>query len=142
MLKVKVGFLRVLIVDDSRVSRTVMHELLKESGFNHIDEAENATEAYDKMEALRYDVVFLDWVMPGRSGVSLMEEWRADRRYDDVAVIVASMQNNKSMITGALKAGALDYIVKPVTEDLLQKCIKKTLGWLELRREFREEQNS
>ncbi len=142
MTQVKIGYLRVLIVDDSRIQRTLMHEMLKKAGFNHLDEAENATQAYDKMDALRYDVVFLDWFMPGRSGISLLGEWREDRRYDDVAVIVVSMQDHKSLIAGALKAGALDYIIKPATEPALQKSIEKALKWLELQREYREGQNT
>jgi len=140
--KVKVGYLRVLVVDDSRVSRKTMQEMLQQKGFKHFDEAENANQAHEKMDALKYDVVFLDWMMPGRSGISLLEEWRADRRFDDVAVVVASMQDDKRMVAGAMRAGALSYIVKPVTEDKLQKGVEDALEWLELRRKKREEETS
>ena len=140
MSKVRIGYLRVLIVDDSRVQRVAMHDMLQKSGFKHMDEAENANQAYEKMDALKYDVVFLDWMMPGRSGISLMEEWRADRRYDSVAIVVCSMQEDKRMIAGALKAGALKYIVKPVTEDKLNRALEEVMEWLELQRKAREEQ--
>lgn len=142
MAKVKVGYLRVLVVDDSRVSRKTMQEMLRQKGFKHFDEAENANQAHEKMDALKYDVVFLDWMMPGRSGISLLEEWRADRRYDDVAVVVVSMQDDKRMVAGALKAGALGYIVKPVTGDKLQRGVEDAVEWLELRRKMREEQHN
>ncbi|HYD17806.1 MAG TPA: response regulator [Patescibacteria group bacterium] len=135
----KIPYLRVLIVDDSRVMRASMQEMLKKAGFHHIDEAENAGEAYEKMDALRYDIVFLDWVMPGRSGVSLMEEWREDRRFDDVAVFVVSMQDDKAMISRVLKAGALSYIIKPVTESVLNNNIDKALKWIDARRAARED---
>lgn len=138
MTKVKVAYLRVLIVDDSRMQRNLMREMLLSFGFIHVDEAENSSEAYEKMDALRYDMVFLDWVMPGRSGVSLMEEWREDRRYDDVAMFVVSMQDDKGMIAGAIKAGALSYIIKPVTEGVLLLNVEKGMKWIEDRRAARE----
>ncbi|MDF3024283.1 MAG: response regulator receiver protein [Alphaproteobacteria bacterium] len=138
MPKSKIGYLRVLIVDDSRMQRNLMREMLTKFGFIHVDEAENSTQAYEKMDALRYDIVFLDWVMPGRSGVSLMEEWREDRRYDDVAMFVVSMQDDKAMIAGAIKAGALSYIIKPITEGVLLQNVDKALKWIEERRAARE----
>ena len=142
MAEIKVGYLRVLVVDDSAVPRMAMLKMLEKAGFRHIDVACNANEAYEKMAVLRYDVVFLDWVMPGQSGISLLEEWRADRGYDDVAICVVSMNNDKSQIASAIKAGALSYIVKPVTEDVLQKNIDKALEWLAMRRAFVESQNN
>ncbi len=138
MPKSKIGYLRVLIVDDSRMQRNLMREMLASFGFIHVDEAENSGEAYEKMDALRYDIVFLDWVMPGRSGVSLMEEWREDRRYDDVAMFVVSMQDDKSMIAGAIKAGALSYIIKPVTEGVLLQNVEKAMKWIDERRAARD----
>lgn len=138
MPKSKIGYLRVLIVDDSRMQRNLMREMLTKFGFIHVDEAENSAQAYEKMDALRYDIVFLDWVMPGRSGVSLMEEWREDRRYDDVAMFVVSMQDDKAMIAGAIKAGALSYIIKPITEGVLLQNVDKALKWIEERRAARE----
>lgn len=140
MPKSKIAYLRVLIVDDSRMQRSLMHEMLTKFGFLHVDEAENSSAAYEKMDALRYDIVFLDWVMPGRSGVSLMEEWREDRRYDDVAMFVVSMQDDKQMIAGAIKAGALSYIIKPVTEGVLLQNVEKALKWIEERRAARDKE--
>ncbi|MDI1226772.1 MAG: response regulator [bacterium] len=138
MPKSKIGYLRVLIVDDSRMQRNLMREMLMTFGFIHVDEAENSAEAYEKMDALRYDMVFLDWVMPGRSGVSLMEDWREDRRYDDVAMFVVSMQDDKAMIAGAIKAGALSYIIKPVTEGVLLQNVEKGMKWIDERRAARD----
>lgn len=142
MAQVKIGYLRVLIVDDSGVSRTMTHDLLKKAGFKHIDEAASANQAHDKMDALKYDIVFLDWMMPGKSGVSLMGEWREDSKYDDVAVVIVSMQDHEGLVAGALKAGANSYIIKPATEAKVQKSLEKVLKWLEMRKSSREEQNS
>jgi len=138
MTEIKAGYLRVLIVDDSAVSRLAMRAMLQKAGFKHLDEAENTSIAHDKMAALRYDIVFLDWVMPGRSGISLLEEWREDRNYDDVAVCVVSMNNDKAHIAGAMKAGANSYVVKPPSEESLQKGIDKAIEWLTLRRAYAE----
>ena len=142
MTEIKAAYLRVLVVDDSAVPRMAMLKMLEKAGFRHLDFACNASEAYEKMAVLRYDIVFLDWVMPGQSGISLLEEWRADRGYDDVAICVVSMNNDKAQIAGALKAGALSYIVKPATEEALQKNLDKVLAWLAMRRAFVESQNN
>jgi DNA-binding response OmpR family regulator len=138
MTSLKTGSLRVLIVDDSRISRTKMIEMLKIAGFPHLDEAKDAAEADAKMEAQRYDIVFLDWVMPGKSGVSLLEQWRVDKLYRDVAVIVVSAESEPKAIVAALKAGAISYIVKPVAEAVLKDNITKTLAWLEQCGRFKE----
>lgn len=138
MTNLKIGSLRVLIVDDSRISRTKMIEMLKQAGFKNLDEAKDAAEADSKMEAHRYDIVFLDWIMPGKSGVSLLEQWRVDKLYRDVAVIVVSAESEPKAIVAALKAGALSYIVKPVVEAVLQDNITKTLAWLEQCGRFKE----
>jgi two-component system chemotaxis response regulator CheY len=139
MTALKAKYVRALIVDDSRLSRKKMRDLLTAAGFKHLDDAANAAEAAAKMESLRYDLVMLDWLMPGKSGVSLMEQWRNDGRYDDVAVIVVSTEGDRRMIQGALKAGALAYIVKPVSEEELQAQIDKALAWLGARRKMKEE---
>jgi len=138
MTSVKVGYLRALIVDDSLIARTKLRDMLKQAGFKHLDSAVNAAEAGSKMAALRFDIVFLDWLMPGQSGISLLEQWRKDRRYDDVAIIIVSAESEQRMIDSALKAGALGHIVKPATEDVLQEHIGKAVRWLEKRRKFRE----
>lgn len=140
MGKVKIGYLRVMVVDDSRVARMAMIDMLEKLGFKHLHEAENANDAHEKMDAMKYDLVFLDWMMPGRSGISLMEEWRADRRYDDVGIVVCSMQDDKRMVAGALRAGALNYIVKPVTDEKLKRSVDEMLNWIELQRKAKEEQ--
>ena len=135
----KIPYLRALIVDDSNISRSRMFELCKKAGFKHLDQVENAADAAEKMDALKYDIVFLDWTMPGKSGISLREEWREDRRYDDVAIIVCSMQSDPRMVNGALKAGAISYIVKPVTEETLNEHLSKALAWLDRRQQFKED---
>jgi len=136
--KVKIEYLRALVVDDSGVARKMHQEMLRDLGFKHINEAENANDAHDKMDALKYDIVFLDWMMPGRSGISLMGEWREDPRFDNVAIIVVSMQEHQGLIAGALQAGALGYIVKPASMDKMKQSVEKALKWLEVRREARE----
>lgn len=140
MPKVKIGYLRVMVVDDSRVARMAMIDMLEKLGFKHLHEAQNAAEAHEKMDAMKYDLVFLDWMMPGRSGISLMEEWRADRRYDDVGIVVCSMQDDKRMVAGALRAGALNYIIKPVTDEKLKRSVDEMLNWIDLQRKAKEEQ--
>lgn len=141
MTGVKIGYLRALIVDDSPVSRMGLRDLLQRAGFRHVHEAENTAAAHEKMAALRYDLVLLDWVMPGRTGLSLLDEWRGDRRYDSVAVCVVSVNNNQKQVSAALKAGALCYIIKPPTEETFREAIRKVVEWLSQRRAYAEKDN-
>ncbi|HLN02592.1 MAG TPA: response regulator [Bryobacteraceae bacterium] len=134
MKSVKVGYLRALIVDDSLTFRSTMWNMLKRAGFKHLNSAVNAVEANSKMDALRYDIVFLDWLMPGKSGISLLEQWREDRRYDDVAIILVTAESEERCMRKAMQSGALSYIVKPFTEELLREHLGKAVKWLGQRR--------
>jgi two-component system, chemotaxis family, chemotaxis protein CheY len=117
---------------------TQLCEMLKKEGFRHLDSANNADEAEKKMAAFPYNVVFLDWHMPGKSGLSLLEKWRLDELYSDAVIILVSAENEPSMIVEAVKAGALGYIVKPVTQQVLHEHIGRVMNRLNQIRKRKE----
>lgn len=84
----------------------------------------------------RYDVVFMDWRMSGRSGVALMEQCRGERAYDSIAFIIVSGEARQRFIQEAMKSGATSYIVKPFTSEMLQEHLDKVIKWLEQRGRF------
>jgi two-component system chemotaxis response regulator CheY len=133
MDEIKISQLRALVVDDSMIWRKQLQQMLRQCGFELLDEAENAAAAADKMEAQRFDIVFLDWLMPVKSGISLLEQWRDDARYDAVAVIVISSEGERRMINSALKAGA-GYIIKPGSHEALQEHVAKAIKWINHKR--------
>ncbi len=128
--------LRYLIVDDSRVVIKALQQMLGDLGITHIETASSASEAEEKMAASGYDVLFLDWRMTGKSGVALMQQYREDRAYDNIAFVIVSGEDGQRYIQEALKSGATSYIVKPFKADILNDHIIKVVKWLEQRGRF------
>ncbi|MEW5747941.1 MAG: response regulator [Candidatus Thermoplasmatota archaeon] len=103
--------MRILVVDDSEAFRRVMTELLMKAGYGDVRGAGGYEEALAAYAEARPDIVFVDMVLPGRSGVDLT---KAILGADPKARIIAmSSIVNKSMIKESLEAGAKDFILKP-----------------------------
>ncbi len=136
MTDTKITGLKMLIVDDSRVLVKLLKAMLTNMGVTDIDSASDAAEAEEKMKDKRYDVLFLDWRMAGKSGVTLMEQCRADRAYDNVAFVIVSGEAGEAHIQEAMNAGATLYIVKPFNAEALRNNVDKVVAWLEERGRF------
>lgn len=130
MFDLDVQNLHVLVVDDHMVIRRLIENFLRENGVQHIDMAASCDEASQKMEDSDYDIVFLDWNLPGKSGYSLMQELRQERKYDTMAIAMVTAESEERHVVEALKAGATAYIVKPVARETFDKSLGKIMGWL------------
>lgn len=128
--------LSFLIVDDSRVMIKMVRAMLESLGVRDIDIATNANEAEEKLKQRRFDNVFMDWRMSGKSGVALIEQFRGDRSYDSVAFVIVSGESGERYIHEAMKSGAALYIVKPFTAEDLQKHLDTLIKWHEQRGRF------
>jgi len=126
--------MRVLVVDDNLVVRKLISVNLTNMGFKSIDVASNSQEAQDKMEADPYNIVFLDWNMPGKSGYALMQEYREDRKYDQIAFVMVTAESQERYVREALKAGATSYIVKPISPEIFEDKVGRVLDWIQSRR--------
>src|SRR5690606_17322029 len=102
-------------------------------GFSQIETAADCGEAQDKFEESDFNIVFVDWILPGKSGYTMMQEYREDRKYDDVAFVMVTSESDERHMIEALKAGATSYIVKPVTQQLFKDKVEKVLEWLNKR---------
>ena len=122
--------LAVLVVDDHMIIRQVVEQNLKNMGFADIDTAGSAAEAAERMAARNYDIIFIDWIMPGKSGYALMQECRQERKFDDVAFVMVTSESDERHMIEALKAGATSYIIKPVLSNVFSDKVKKVLDWL------------
>ncbi|MEM2839354.1 MAG: response regulator [Thermoplasmata archaeon] len=113
---------KMLIVDDSPAFREMFKELLIRSGFDKILEASDYDEAISLFNKERPDMIFVDMILPGKSGVDIT---RDILRIDPGAVIIAiSSIINKKLIKEALTAGAKDFLFKPTNELALEKVIQ------------------
>lgn len=142
MTKHTIQDLRALVVDDHMVVRCEIERLLKSFGVPHVEQAAHVQEATAKMEAGEYNVIFLDWNMPGRSGYNLLQQCREDNAYDTTAFIIVSAESEERFIIEALKAGATSYIVKPVTESILKEHVDRVVNWINQRQEEGQQQTA
>ena len=113
--------MKLLIVDDEPLARAHLRRLLETLGETALDEAEEATEALQKAEALRPDVVFLDIRMPGISGIQLA----AALQSLDGPPLIVFVTGYSEYALSAFDRNALDYLVKPLSPDRLSKSLAR-----------------
>ncbi len=102
---------RILIVDDSRVSRKMLSNMLEKSGFEVVAEAINGREGYELYEKLTPDVVLMDITMPEMNGLDSM---KLIMEHDpDAKVIIISAAGQTEKKEEAMSAGATAFITKP-----------------------------
>jgi two-component system phosphate regulon response regulator PhoB len=103
---------RVLIVEDEPAIAELLTINLKHNGFAPVW-AGDGVAAQRELDAILPDVILLDWMLPGQSGLSLARKWRVDPRTKDVPVILLTAKSDESDKIAGLDAGADDYITKP-----------------------------
>ncbi|TBL74239.1 chemotaxis protein CheY [Obesumbacterium proteus] len=124
--------LRFLVVDDFATMRRIVRNLLKDLGFNKVDEAEDGQNALTLLRESTFDFVITDWNMPNMDGLELLSEIRKDPNLSKLPVLMVTAEAKKENIIAAAQAGASGYVVKPFTaatlEEKLGKIFEK-LGW-------------
>jgi DNA-binding NarL/FixJ family response regulator len=114
--------MRILLVDDhTLVRKGLIHLLGSVLSEAEVDEAEDADDALQKLRASKYDVALVDIRLPGRDGLQLLKEIRAE--WDDVPVIIVSSYDNGEYVKTALSDGAAGYLLKDTTPDDLIQAI-------------------
>jgi CheY-like chemotaxis protein len=109
---------RVLVVDDEPLLRELLQVHLVQEGF-HVETAETGEDALAQLREHRPDLVLLDLMLPGISGLDVLETIRQTRSQHDLPVIVVSTEGGNPAIAEALRLGANDYVTKPFNFSLL-----------------------
>lgn len=119
---------RFLIVDDSLLIREFIKGAINEM-FTDADtfEAANGKEAQKKMENSRFDLILCDWEMPEFSGSQLLQWIRENPETKAMPFIMVTAKREKEAVLEAIKLGVTDYVVKPLTVDVLCQKISTTL---------------
>lgn len=125
---------KILIVDDIRDNRELIREALASPEYQ-FSEAENASQVLHMMTTDPADLVITDLRMPGISGVDLLKELQS--KYPDTIVILATAFGTVESAVEAMKAGARDYITKPIDLDELRLVVLRALEHLDVRTELR-----
>ena len=123
----------VLVVDDDPTQRRLIQAVLEREGF-HVDQAESGDQAMERLIAGACpDVVLLDLVMPGASGIDTLKELRA--RGHGQPVIVITAKGGIETVVEAMHAGALDFFVKPASPERIIVSIRNALSMGDLKGE-------
>src|SRR5256885_15633991 len=102
----------VLIVEDEPAIAELIAVNLRHNGFQPVW-AEDGVTAQRELDAVLPDVILLDWMLPGASGLSLARKWRADSRTKAVPILMLTARGDEPDKVAGLDAGADDYITKP-----------------------------
>lgn len=112
---------RVLIVEDEPAIAELIAVNLRHNGFQPIW-AEEGVAAQRELDAVLPDVILLDWMLPGQSGILLARKWRADARTKAIPILMLTARGDEPDKVSGLDAGADDYITKPFsTQELLAR---------------------
>ena len=117
----------VLIVDDYRTMLRIVRNLLKQIGFDNVEEATDGTEALTKLRAGRFGLVISDWNMEPMTGLQLLQEVRADAKLKSTPFIMVTAESKAENIVAAKQAGVSNYIVKPFSAETLKSKIEKVV---------------
>lgn len=116
----------IIVVDDSQFMRLILKEIITSMGHTVIAEAEDGYEAILKYSELRPDLVTMDINMPRMSGVSALKE--IIKIDPSAKILICSALGQPSMITEAIRAGAKDFVVKPIKESRVIEAIHKIIN--------------
>src|SRR3989454_5315234 len=114
----------VLVVDDYSTMIRIIRNLLKQLGFDNIDDASDGSAALNKMRARKYGLVISDWNMEPMTGYELLKEVRADAAIGRIPFIMVTAESKTENVIAAKKAGVNNYIVKPFNAQTLQHKIQ------------------
>jgi two-component system chemotaxis response regulator CheY len=116
---------KFLVVDDFSTMRRIIRNLLKELGFNNVEEAEDGVQAMNTLRGGGFQFVISDWNMPNMTGIDLLRSIRADAALKHIPVLMVTAEAKKENIIAAAQAGASGYIVKPFTAATLNEKLAK-----------------
>ncbi|HEX9288353.1 MAG TPA: response regulator, partial [Anaeromyxobacteraceae bacterium] len=115
----------VLLVDDERFARTVYSDYLRQAGYE-VQVADTADAALEELRRRRFDLLITDIILPGADGLELLGE--AKRLDPNIEAIVITALDRVDPAVRAMKSGASDYLVKPVTPEALQVAVQKCVS--------------
>lgn len=123
---------KILIVDDEPSNRNILRQELTHRGYA-VETANDGSEALNKVESTRPDLIILDYMMPDLTGLDVLKELR--KREDDTPVVLITAYGTVDRAVEAMKEGAYDFITRPFEPDHIAIVLQKALERQRLRRE-------
>ncbi len=124
---------RILLIDDMKGVRVLISKMLKEIGYEYIQEANNGKEAFDilknnfgKPEAI--GLVIADLRMPVMDGMELLRTVKESDEFKELPFVILTAESDKTNVLAAVKLGVSDYLIKPTTPIMLSKKLE-SIWW-------------
>ena len=118
----------ILVVDDYQTMIRIIRNLLKQLGFDEVDDASDGSAALGKLKEKKYGLVISDWNMEPMTGYELLKEVRADDQLRTTPFIMVTAESKTENVIAAKKAGVNNYIVKPFNAQTLKSKIDAVFG--------------
>ena len=120
--------MQVLIVDDYKTMLRIIRNLMKQLGFNNVDEATDGSAALQKLRDKRYGLVISDWNMEPMTGLQLLQEVRADGELKAMPFVMITAESKTENVIAAKQAGVTTYLEQPFTAATLKSKLQSVLG--------------
>lgn len=126
---------KILLIDDFEIVRLMLRNALGDLGFTDIEEAEEGKTAMTKLGEAHasgkpFALVFCDWNMPEMTGIEVLEACRSTPEFASLPIIMVTAEAEQESVVRAIRAGATDYVVKPIAPDVLERKVNKILAKL------------
>lgn len=124
--------LKILLVDDFEMIRSLLKPALKQLGYTDLTEAVDGVDALEKITSAKdsgqpFDLVFLDWNMPKMTGIEVVQKCKSDDALKNIPFIMITAEREQKSVVTALKAGVSDYVIKPFSPRQLSSKIERIL---------------
>ncbi|MCP2669389.1 response regulator [Maricaulaceae bacterium EIL42A08] len=118
----------ILVVDDYKTMVRIIKNLLKQIGFENVDEASDGQEAFDMIKKKKYGLIISDWNMEPVTGYELLQKVRGDEGVKGTPFIMVTAESKTENVIAAKKAGVNNYIVKPFNAGTLKAKMSAVIG--------------
>lgn len=117
--------MRILVVDDFSTMRRIIKNILRQLGFNNIEEADDGSTGWELLNKGGIDFIISDWNMPQMTGIEFLRKVRASEEFSDLPFLMVTAEAQQENIIEAVQAKVSNYIVKPFTAETLKQKIDK-----------------
>ena len=118
----------ILVVDDYNTMVRIIRKLLKQIGYENVDEASNGQEALQKIKEKSYGLIISDWNMEPMTGFDLLKKVRSEDDTAKTPFILVTAESKPENVLAAQQAGVSSYLVKPFSAPVLKEKIDSVLA--------------
>lgn len=117
---------KIIVVDDNEIIRMALRAILRQAGFNVVGEARDGEAVIELVEKVGPDLVCLDVMMPGRSGLEVLTELR--ERFPTLKVLMITGLSDRETVATVVDQGAVGMVLKPFNSARVVESVSRVLG--------------